>query len=124
MEIQRLSLDDYARLRSIRLTALQNAPQAFETTFQTAVAFPPESWQRQLQNLPTFVAVVDGVDSGMVRGAPHSDEPSSAYLLSLWVAPKARGLGIGQALIETVVAWARLETYARLVLEVAEENGA
>ncbi|MEM9486334.1 MAG: GNAT family N-acetyltransferase, partial [Cyanobacteria bacterium P01_F01_bin.116] len=43
---------------------------------------------------------------------------------SLWVAPKARGLGIGQALIETVVAWARLETYARLVLEVAEENGA
>ena len=70
MGIQRLSLDECARLRAIRLIALQDAPQAFETTFQTAVAFPPESWQRQLQNLPTFVAVVDGVDSGMVRGAP------------------------------------------------------
>ena len=54
---------------------------------------------------------------------PHSDEPSSAYLLSLWVAPKARGLGIGQALIEAVVTWASSEKYARLVLEVAEENG-
>lgn len=116
-------MNECARLRSIRLTALQDAPQAFETTFQTAVTFPFESWQQQLQNLPTFVAVVNDVDSGMVRGAPHPDDPNSAYLISLWVAPKARGLGIGQALIEVVVAWAGSEKYARLVLEVAEANG-
>lgn len=122
MEIQQLSLEESTRLRSIRLAALQDAPQAFETTFQTAVTFPPEGWQQQLQRLPTFVAVVDGVDSGMVRGAPHSEDSSSAYLISLWVAPQARRLGIGQELIDAVVGWARSEGFARLVLDVGENN--
>ncbi|MEM1239322.1 MAG: GNAT family N-acetyltransferase [Cyanobacteria bacterium P01_H01_bin.26] len=120
MEIQRLSSDEGARLRSTRLAALQDAPQAFETTFQSAVTLPSESWQQQLQALPTFVAVVDGVDSGMVRGASHSD--GQAYLISLWVAPQARGRGVGQALIDVVVGWARSEGYVQLVLEVGEEN--
>lgn len=122
IEIQRLNPDEVARLRAIRLAALQDAPQAFETTFQTAVNLPLESWQQQLQMLPTFVAVIDGVDSGMVRGAPHSDDASWAYLISLWVAPRARRLGIGQTLIDAVVAWASSEGYVRLVLEVGEGN--
>ncbi|MGD1855011.1 MAG: GNAT family N-acetyltransferase [Leptolyngbyaceae cyanobacterium] len=121
IEIQRLSLDEVERLRAIRLNALQDAPQAFETTFQTAVALPPEDWRQQLQVLPTFVAVINGVDSGMVRGAPHAD--GAAYLISLWVAPQARRLGVGQTLIDAVVGWARSEGFARLILEVGEGNG-
>ncbi|MEM7063466.1 MAG: GNAT family N-acetyltransferase [Cyanobacteria bacterium P01_B01_bin.77] len=121
IEIQRLSLDEVERLRAIRLNALQDAPQAFETTFQTAIALPPENWRQQLQRLPTFVAVVDGVDSGMVRGVPHSD--GAAYLISLWVAPQARKRGVGQTLIDAVVGWAHSEGVARLILEVGESNG-
>lgn len=123
MEIQRLTLDEVERLRAIRLAALQDAPQAFETTFQMAVTLSSESWLQQLQALPTFVAVINNVDSGMVRGAPHSDNATWADLISLWVAPQARRLGVGQALIDAVVGWARSEEYVRLVLEVGEGNG-
>ena len=123
MEIQRLSLDEAARLRSIQLAALHDAPQAFGTTFQTAVRLSTNTWLYQLQIFPTFVAVVDGIDSGMVRSARNSNDVSSAYLISLWVAPQARRLGVGSMLIDTVVAWGRSVGYARLLLEVAEKNG-
>lgn len=66
--------------------------------------------------------MVDGVDSGMVRGAPNTDNDTSAYLISLWVASQARGRGVGEALIDAVVDWARSEGYAQLVLEAGIEN--
>ena len=122
MEIQQLNLNEVERLRTIRLAALQDAPQAFTSTFQQMESLPPEGWLNQLRMLSTFVAVVDGVDSGMVRGAPSSDDDSSAYLISLWVAPQARGLGVGDALIDAVVTWARSEGYTRLLLDAGIEN--
>jgi len=122
IDIQQLSLDDVERLRAIRLTALQDAPQAFTTTFQQMEALSPEGWLKQLTSLTTFVAVVDGIDSGMVRGTPNPDDDSSADLISLWVAPQARGRGVGEALIDAVITWARSEGYTRLVLEAGIEN--
>lgn len=128
LEIQRLSLeknDPYVtqkcqRFRAIRLASLQDAPDAFGSTFEETAARPPESWQKQLQDLPTFIAVVDGVDSGVVRGAPQAD--NTAHLISLWVSPNARGMGIGSALIDTVVDWASAKGYVKLILEVGNHN--
>ena len=122
IEIQQLKPDESERLRTIRLAALQDAPQAFDSTFQQMVTLSPEGWLRQLQTLPTFVGVVAGADSGMARGAPYSNDDSSASLISLWVAPKARGLGVGEALINAVAAWARSEGYVQLFLDVGIEN--
>ncbi|MBT9311012.1 GNAT family N-acetyltransferase [Leptothoe kymatousa] len=119
---QRLNAGDVERLRQIRLLALKDAPDAFSTTFQDAFVWPRDSWVRQLQKLPTFVAVVDGADSGMVRGALHSEKINEAYLLSLWVAPHARGQGVGQGLINAVIDWMRSEGCQRLVLDVGEHN--
>lgn len=122
MKIQRLSLEESDRFRSIRLASLQDAPDTFGSTFEETVARPPEIWKRQIQELPTFIAVVDGVDSGIVRGAPHPDNTKVAYLISLWVAPNVRGMGVGVALIDAVVDWASAEGYGQLILNVGNDN--
>ena len=122
MNIQQLSSDEGERLQAIRLAALQDAPQAFDSTYEQMVTLSPEGWLQQLNMLPTFVAVVDGVDSGMVRGAPNTDDDSSAYLISLWVAPLGRCLCVGEALIEAVMLWARSAGYKQLLLDVGVEN--
>ena len=130
MEIQRLSLDENntriaqtcQRFRDIRLASLQDAPDAFGSTFEETAARPPKIWQQQLRNLPTFIAVVDGVDSGIVRGAPHSNNAKVAYLISLWVAPNVRGMGVGAALIDAVIDWATSAGYAQLILDVGNHN--
>ena len=92
-------------MRQLRLASLEEAPDAFSSTFQEAVTLPRDSWLQQLQALPTFVAVLNGVDSGMIRSSPHLENAHIAYLISMWVAPNARGQGVGETLIDAVVDW-------------------
>lgn len=120
--IERLSGGDTGRLRAIRLRALSDAPDAFATTFDEAVAWLPENWARQLAELATFVATTDGDDIGLVRGVPHRDDPDAGFLLSMWVAPETRRQGIGSALVDAVVDWAQSRGFKRLALDVAESN--
>ena len=122
MDILRLATGDADCLRAIRLRALRDAPEAFGTTFAEAAAWPMESWTRQLAELATFIAVIDGADVGLARGGPHDGKPGAAILLSMWVAPEARGKGVGDALIDSVIAWARGEGFSRLLLEVGDHN--
>lgn len=120
--IQRLGPGDGARLRAIRLRALADAPDAFSSTLAEAETRASEDWEAQVSELPTFVWHEGGADLGMVRGAPHTEEPTAAYLISMWVAPEARGRGVGEALAHEVVAWARGRGLRRLVLDVAVHN--
>jgi GNAT superfamily N-acetyltransferase len=120
--IQRLTTADGPRLRDIRLRALLDAPDAFVTTFEESAARPPEYWTEQLANLATFVAVSEEGDVGLVRGGPYVGKPAAAILLSMWVAPKHRGSGVGDALIDSVIGWARAEGYKRLLLDVGNAN--
>ena len=120
--IERLRAGDGARRRAIRLRALADAPAAFSSTLADAEARASEDWEAQVRALPTFVWSERGVDLGMARGAPHSGDAAAAYLLSMWVAPEARGRGIGAALAHDVMAWARAEGFRRLVLDVGVHN--
>ncbi len=122
LEIQRLSINEGERLRQLRLASLEDAPDAFSSTFQEAVTLPRDSWLQQLQVLPTFVAVLKGVDSGMVCSSPHPENAHVAYLISMWVAPNARGQGVGDALLDAVIDWARSSSYTQLLLDVSNDN--
>lgn len=124
MDIVRLEPEEAPRLRDVRLRALQDAPDAFASTHAREVERSVDGWERVISDRATFVAVVDGADVGMVRGAEDRYEPSSAWLISMWVAPTHRGIGVGEALIDAVTDWARTEGYARIKLDVADENAA
>jgi ribosomal protein S18 acetylase RimI-like enzyme len=124
MQISRLTRADVTRLRPLRLRALRDSPSAFSTTYEAALAWPDEAWARQLAELVTFVAVEAERDVGMVRCAPHEDLPAAAALLSMWVAPEARGRGAGSALVDAVVGWAREGGFHRVVLDVVDDNAA
>ena len=120
--IERLSAGAGGRFRAIRLRSLRDAPDAFATTYEEAAAWPPDSWDRQVEQFPTFVASADGVDLGAVRGALHDGSATTGYLISMWVAPDARRLGIGSALVDAVITWARTQGLRRLLLDVSAEN--
>ena len=122
MEIRRLGAHEGLRLRAIRLRSLADAPDAFGSTHDEALARPPDSWSAQLRELPTFVAVADGEDVGMVRGARDDSRAETAWLISMWVAPEVRRQGVGEALIDAVVEWARASGARRLLLDVGDHN--
>ncbi len=125
MTIERLTTQDWLRLRTIRLLALQEAPDAFARTYAEESAFPPKDWRARLSGeAATFVAVIDAADAGLATGAPWRGRDGVAGLFGMWVAPEARGRGVGRALVAAVVDWSRTGGFERLVLNVADDNRA
>jgi GNAT superfamily N-acetyltransferase len=123
VEIERLTPEDGERLRSIRLSALRDAPDAFGSTFEETASRPAESWRTQIAELATFVVTIGGEDVALARGTHYEGKPGAAILLSMWVAPGQRGKGVGEALVDAVADWARSMGFTRLLLDVADENG-
>ena len=125
-EPTRLGGADWERLRALRLRALREAPDAFGRTLAEEEPQPPEYWQARLADpaVAHFVVSREGADVGLVSGAPWRGRPGVMGLFSMWVAPEARGAGVGGRLVEAVVGWARASGYGRVVLEVADENAA
>lgn len=73
------------------------------------LALTADDWRRWRDRLTTvphnLVLVRDGTDVGMVSlTAPGGGGPPE--LISLWVAPQARGTGVGDAAVEAVLALA------------------
>lgn len=96
--LARLDSTAIDRFRRIRLRSLLTDPAVFGSDFDEVVQRPPESWARQLEDLPTFVAVHRGRDVGVVRTHPGDVHE----LLSMWVAPEVRGRGVGEQLVAAI----------------------
>lgn len=122
--IERIGPDGVERVRAVRLRALEDSPDAFWTTLDEELATPAERWRERLAapDAATFLAHRDGLDLGLVVGAPHHEGDGGAGLYAMWVAPETRGAGVGDALVAAVVAWARSAGHRTLRLEVADLN--
>jgi GNAT superfamily N-acetyltransferase len=114
----------WQRVRAVRLRALADAPDAFWVTVDEERATPIATWHERLMRTDavTLLGVIDGADVGMAVGAPHHDVPTDAGLYAVWVAPEARGRGVGEALINAVVEWAARVGYRLLRLDVGDHN--
>ncbi len=68
-----------------------------------------------------YVVELDGRAVGIAAGS-DSSYPGAAALTSLWVEPAARGKGVGDLLVTTVVEWARAAGFTQVFLWVAQGN--
>lgn len=112
------------RVRAIRLRALRDAPDAFWTTLAQEQSRTAGSWRAQIgrDDRATFVATLADTDVGIAVGAPHHVHATDAAVYAVWVAPPARGRGAGEALLSAVIDWAAGRGYARVRLDVADDN--
>jgi len=124
--VERMGPGGWERVRAVRLRALRDAPDAFGTTLAEDEARPAPEWRLRLEDPDgaTFVAAEGGRDVGLVVGQAYDGEDGAAGLFAMWVAPEARGRGLGGALVDAVVAWARAGGYRRVLLDVADANAA
>ncbi|TNC23538.1 GNAT family N-acetyltransferase [Amycolatopsis alkalitolerans] len=117
-----LSADDWAAWREMRLAALRDAPGAFGANLAGWEHEDEPRWRRRLIDVPFNVLAEAGdVPVGMVSGTAP-DRGRAVELISMWVAPSARGRGVGDALIDAVVRWAAAQAADRVVLRVYEHN--
>ena len=123
MSVRRAASGDEAVVRSVRLEALADAPDDFDSTREVEVAWTTSNWQRWLSRGATFLLERDDdVAKGLAAGVPHRDDRSIVFLGSMWVHPELRGTGGADALVAAVVAWAEEEGAAEVWLHVDKRN--
>jgi ribosomal protein S18 acetylase RimI-like enzyme len=69
-----------------------------------------------------LVAEVDGEPSGLAWVRLVDEEPAVAHLYQMWVAPDRRGQGVGRALLDMAVQWARTVGAHAVRLDVTVSN--
>jgi ribosomal protein S18 acetylase RimI-like enzyme len=124
VEIRRARPDEWQAVRDLRLRALTSDPDAFGGTLEEARARTDAEWQARADHGDTAIFVAESTAGlvGMATGAPAPDRPTIAALFGMWVAPEARGQGIGTRLIDAVEDWARAAGYASIGLGVTTMN--
>ncbi|HEY3675666.1 MAG TPA: GNAT family N-acetyltransferase [Candidatus Tumulicola sp.] len=114
--------DDWQFWRDVRIAALTEAPYAYGSTLGSWEGAAEERWRARLRSVAyNIVATLDGAAAGLVSGAPEGD--GSVTLISMWVAPFARGQGIGDRLVRSVLEWARGRGAPVVRLDVVSNNG-
>ncbi|MGE0601732.1 MAG: N-acetyltransferase family protein [Dehalococcoidia bacterium] len=126
IEIRALAETDWEILRELRLSALEESPDSFGPTLQSALAQDEAYWRRWAAGRPgrlqAWGAFLDRQPAGLISaGMPHE---RVAHCGALWVAPNARQAGLGRKLMETVISWANENGMVRLEFEVTDGNPA
>jgi GNAT superfamily N-acetyltransferase len=115
--------EDWELLRNVRLAALRDAPWAFGSTHAREAAFDGSTWRERAGRPGCFVAVDSDEPVGIAVGLALAELPADErHLVSMWVAPRARGQGVGGQLVSAVAAWARAGGASRLSLMVVIGN--
>jgi ribosomal protein S18 acetylase RimI-like enzyme len=123
--LHELGPDEWRSWRELRLAALAEAPYAFGaalTDWQGPL--DQENRWRERLSLPgatNLIAVLDGLAVGMATGVP-TDTDHVVALISMWVTPAARGIGIGDSLLQAIAEWAHDRAADEVRLHVSEGN--
>jgi len=122
MSVRRAVPGDESIVRGLRLAALADAPDAFNSTLEQERARTTAEWSRWISNGATFLLEEADGPKGIAAGVPYGGEPSARLLMAMWVEPRLRGSGAAAALVASVLAWAAADGASEVVLHVGKLN--
>jgi RimJ/RimL family protein N-acetyltransferase len=128
--VRQVRPDEGPLLKSVRLSALADSPSAFGSSYDAEAYQPDDHWTKRAtlgaagNRSVTFFAVVDESVVGLVSAhRPHPAELSSE-LVSMWVSPAHRRVGVAAELVTAVVDWALQAGMVTVELWVTHGNDA
>jgi GNAT superfamily N-acetyltransferase len=124
MAVRRIVPGDEKIFRSVRLQALADSPDDFDSTLDLECRRTEAEWRDRISVGASFVFEDDSDGPrGLAGGVPHRDEPGVVFLVAVWVHPTLRGTGAADALVAAVLSWADAQGAAEVRLHVDERNG-
>jgi ribosomal protein S18 acetylase RimI-like enzyme len=136
MEVRQVHRSDGRLLRELHLRMYADSPNAFGESLAEAQAMPMQRWTGRARKLAEsddaigFVAVEADQTIGFIvgyvgryrDGLIQHDARETVTLARAWVDPQVRRRGIGQALANAVISWARTKAARELEVQVTQGN--
>ncbi|HKF40546.1 MAG TPA: GNAT family N-acetyltransferase [Candidatus Acidoferrum sp.] len=126
--IGRITPQNVAIFKEVRLRALQDTPLAFGSTYADELKLSHADWLNRATrwNGERGIGFLAFDDSGTPCGIAGSflveSDATQAKLISMWTAPTHRHRGIGRLLADEVLNWARAREVRTLLLMVTSVN--
>ena len=118
-----LSKDEWERLRSIRLRALKENPEAFGADFNEVQSRSKEDWLKDYNKEDYLVASINGTDVGMLYiEVLNGDHGATCWIGGCWTDPAYRGKGVMRALFNYIDKHAVAKDWTRQGLGVWVDN--
>lgn len=124
--VRRIRPGDGERLRQVRLAALSDSPFAFSSTYGQESSISEAEWADRARGGSdgterTTLIASDGNDViGIIGGYRSQSDGPVIELVSMWIAPSARGKGIARELVEALLDWAKTAHVRAVELWVTE----
>jgi ribosomal protein S18 acetylase RimI-like enzyme len=120
--VRALDGDDWNTYRRLRLAALQDAPDAFASSYEEEGSYDEAFWRLRMGRSARLVAEVDD-ESVAIVSVGQASEHDVAELFGMWVQPEYRGKGVAWQLTQAAGEHARNAGQRALKLWVATDNG-
>jgi RimJ/RimL family protein N-acetyltransferase len=121
-EIKVLALQEWHVLRTTRLRALRESPEAFPSRYETEARWSEAQWRQLLAAATWVVAVEGGAAIGIAGLITHPG--GQRYVESIWVSPTHRGRRVFRSIIAALADLCRRLQLAELRMWVIEDNAA
>ncbi|MBS0455510.1 MAG: GNAT family N-acetyltransferase [Proteobacteria bacterium] len=113
MRLRKLQPHESSLLRELRLSALRNAPGSFRDTYADIAARPSSYWEELTLSVTQpgrnvlLLACEGDQAAGSAFGLVDQSQVRTGRVGGMWVDPAWRRQGVGQALLQGVIDWAR-----------------
>jgi ribosomal protein S18 acetylase RimI-like enzyme len=101
--VEELDPNQWERLRSIRLAALENDGQAFGGNLEAESSYDESAWREKFKIFTGVIASIDENDVGFMSVENlKGDFGATCWIGSCWISPVYRRKGVLQALFDFV----------------------
>lgn len=123
-EIVELGAEQWSELKELRLRALKDAPRAFGQTYEEGAAQGESEWRARMKSGRYLCVREGGKLVGMLCIVRQKGEKVQhvVNIYSVYVAPEARGKGVGKALMQRAIQEATDGSTVKIRLAVAADN--
>jgi ribosomal protein S18 acetylase RimI-like enzyme len=124
-DMKQLAPDEWLLLRNVRLSALQDSPRAFLSSYEDEHAYSEDRWQAEFTRGEWSVGFVGGEPVSLVGATRELNTPThQRYLEYLWVSPGHRRSGVARAVLTFAIERLRTVGVRTVFLWVIDGNDA
>jgi ribosomal protein S18 acetylase RimI-like enzyme len=125
--VRRLIEGETDLYRAVRLESLRESPEAFASSYESALQRNHDSWRAQADasasgsDRASFVVLADRpIGLGAIYRDPA--QPQEGELIQVWVSPESRGGQIAADLMSALFQWAAANGFETIRAEVTANN--